>query len=99
MRLMDTNLSIEEALRVVYEKAAVLRSLGGVAAHSNYTSPDAAVLRGTDYMCGHRSPDGPRQRRHWTGHARPPKRGETVSDVELGQETSASVSTSDAGSQ
>jgi hypothetical protein len=47
---MDT-LSIEEALRVITEKAAVTRFLSDSASYANHQAPDSAVLSGLGTMC------------------------------------------------
>jgi hypothetical protein len=47
---MDT-LSIEDALRVITEKAAVIRFLSDSGSYADYQAPDSAVLRGLGAMC------------------------------------------------
>jgi hypothetical protein len=48
---MDNTLSIEEALRVITEKAAVIHFLSDSASYADYQAPDSAVLRGLGTMC------------------------------------------------
>jgi hypothetical protein len=48
---MDSNLSIEEALRTITEKAAVMRFLSDSASHANDAAPDSAVLSDLGTMC------------------------------------------------
>jgi len=58
---MDT-LTLEEALRVITEKAAVMRFLSDSGSYADYQAPDSAVLRGLGAMCfGHRGTDPARQ--------------------------------------
>ena len=47
---MDS-LSVEEALRVITEKAAVIRFLSDSASHAARASPDSAVLGGLGTIC------------------------------------------------
>jgi hypothetical protein len=47
---MDT-LTLEEALRVITEKAAVMRFLSDSGSYADYQAPDSAVLRGLGSMC------------------------------------------------
>lgn len=46
------SLSIEEALRVITEKAAVVRFLTDTAAQHKSVGPDPAVLSGIGAVCG-----------------------------------------------
>jgi hypothetical protein len=48
---MDNTLSIENALRVITEKAAVMRFLSDSGSYADYQAPDSAVLRGLGAMC------------------------------------------------
>jgi hypothetical protein len=47
---MDT-LSIEEALRVITEKAAVMRFLSDSASYADHQGPDPAVFGGLGTLC------------------------------------------------
>jgi hypothetical protein len=44
-------MNVEEALRVIHEKAAVLRFLSDSASHADFASPDSAVLGGMGSVC------------------------------------------------
>jgi hypothetical protein len=44
------DLSIEEALRTIREKAAVMRFLIDAGSHANFAPPDSAVLSGLGAM-------------------------------------------------
>lgn len=44
-------MNVEEALRAICEKAAVLRFLSNTAAHDNGSGPDSAVLSGIGSIC------------------------------------------------
>lgn len=48
---MET-LNVEEALRVIHEKAALLRYLSDTASHGAEAAPDSAVLSGLGTVCG-----------------------------------------------
>lgn len=45
------NLNVEQALRVITEKAAVVRFLSDSAANGSHGSPDSAVLSGIGTVC------------------------------------------------
>ena len=46
-----SDLNVEEALRTITEKAAVLRYLSNTAAHGDHAAPDSAVLSGIGTVC------------------------------------------------
>jgi hypothetical protein len=45
-RRMENTLSVEEVLRVITEKAAVMRFLSDSGSYADYQAPDGGVLRG-----------------------------------------------------